>query len=112
MPDDSLDAILELTRSRKMRAPIGGESTDAQKSGSAASAVLEVSRVRFGSAKALSKAKAQDERAKLDEAKRDEKDAEEEETRKVHEARDRSAPRSGKIEQDYRFQVVKQVDKT
>ncbi len=111
MPGEALDAILELTPGRKMRGTIAGESTDKQKAQSSA-AVIEISMFRFGNAKSLAKAKSNRDRDKLDEAKRDQKDVEEEEDRKIREARERAAPRSGNIEQDYRFQVTKQLEKS
>jgi len=110
MPD-AIDTLLELTPARKMRAKFSGETTDAAHAGSVQAAKIEVTFFRFGSAKSLSKAKAQRERDKLDEEKRDDKDEEADDAQSVRNARERPTEKTGKKEDDFRFQITKQVDK-
>ncbi len=108
---DHLDALLELTPARKMRAKFSGESLDTAHQGSSQAARIEISFFRFGNAKSLAKAKSQRDRDKMDEAKREQLEEEEEDAKQVRDARERPAEKTGDKDKDYRFQITKQIDK-
>ena len=58
MAKQALDAILELSPSRKMTAQISGESLDANRNQKGpGKAIIEIASFRFGDAKSLAKAK-------------------------------------------------------
>ncbi|HEV2971482.1 MAG TPA: type VI secretion system tube protein Hcp [Pirellulales bacterium] len=104
MAKQSLDAFLELTPSRKMTAEIAGEALDSKQNESArAKALLEIMSFRFGDAKSLAKAKAADKKAAKQEGDDDDDDA----ALPVV----GTAKRTGNIEEDYRFQITKQIEK-
>lgn len=111
MAKQALDAYLELTPSKKMRAPITGESQGAGSSAESTVATIDISFFRVGSAKALAKAKSLRDRDKLDEDKQEEIDAKEEDS-DVRVARERPSVRTGDTSQDYRFQITKEVEKS
>ena len=104
MAKQALDAILELFPSRKMSAHISGESLDNDWSQqSRAKAIIEIVSFRFGDAKSLAKAKEADKKA----AKRQGDDDEDEpESGGVS-----SGKKTGNVEDDYRFQITKQIEK-
>ncbi len=112
MAGKNLDAFLELTPAKKMRAKPASEATDsAQGSSASQAAVMEITSFRFGNAKALSKAKEQRERDKLDDDKKEEKDNEQDDAQSVHNARQMPAKPTGNKEEDYRFEITKDIDK-
>ena len=108
---DHLDALLELTPARKMRAKFSGESQDTAHQGSSQAARIEISFFRFGNAKSLAKAKAQRDRDKMEEGKREQLEEEEEDAKQVRDARERPTEKTGEKDKDYRFQITKQIDK-
>jgi type VI protein secretion system component Hcp len=111
MPAKSIDAFLELTPARKMRAKPVGEATDSAHGTRASQAVpIEITSFRFGNAKALAKAKEQRERDKLDDAKKDEKDAADDDADNVRNARQLPAKPTGNKEEDYRFEITKDIE--
>jgi type VI protein secretion system component Hcp len=108
MAKDSLDAFIELTPSKKMRGSIAGEAQGTNKTASN-TALIEITFFRVGSAKSLAKAKALRDRDKLDDAKAEEVE-EKEDDGEIRIAKERMAPRTGKIEEDYQFQITKEVE--
>ena len=105
MAKESLDAILELFPSREMSAHITGESLDAEWSQkSRAKAIIEIKSFRFGDAKSLAKAKEADKKA----AKRGDDDDDDDEPPRGGVA---SGKKTGNVEDDYRFQITKDVEK-
>ena len=104
MAKQALDAFLELTPSRKMTAPIGGESLDAKQNAKGpGKAIIEIMSFRFGDAKSLAKAKEADKKAA-----KNQDDDDDVPTR----ADVAGAKRTGKVEDDYRFQISKQIEKS
>jgi type VI protein secretion system component Hcp len=105
MAKEALDAFLELTPSRKMVAQVSGESLDAKQGDKGQSkAIIEIMSFRFGDAKSLAKAKEADKKA----AKRSGDDDDEEPDR----AEVSGGKPTGKVEDDYRFQVTKQIERS
>jgi type VI protein secretion system component Hcp len=105
MAKQSLDAFLELVPARKMTAQIGGESLDAErKVGGQGRAIIEIMSFRFGDAKSLAKAKEAEKRAAA-RAGDDEEDA-------GGIAPVAGGKRTGTVEEDYRFQITKQIEKS
>ncbi len=104
--DQALDAFLELTPSKKMTVQIAGESLDAKRGESTgdAKALIEIASFRFGDAKSLAKAKEADKKAA---ARGDDDDGEDPARPSVA-----GAKRTGNVEEDYRFQITKQIDKS
>jgi type VI protein secretion system component Hcp len=111
MAKEAIDAFIELTPSKKMRGGMSGEAQGADKSADSTVATIEISFFRVGSAKALAKAKALRDRDKLDESKKDELEEKEEDS-EIRIARERPSVRTGKTEEDYRFQITKEVEKS
>ncbi len=111
MAKDALDAYIELTPSKKMRASFAGESQGAVRSKDRTVASIEISFFRVGSAQSLAKAKALRDRDKLDKGKQEELE-EKEEDGEVRIARERPSVRTGDTSQDYRFQITKQVERS
>ena len=112
MAGKNIDAFLELTPAKKMRAKPASEATDATHSSNATqAAVMEITSFRFGNSKALAKAKEQRDRDKLDDQKRDEKDNEQDDSASVHNARQLPNKPTGNREEDYRFEITKDIDK-
>jgi type VI protein secretion system component Hcp len=106
MAKQVLDAFLELIPSRKMTAEIAGEALDSKQNETArAKALLEIMSFRFGDAKSLAKAKEADKKAAKQQGGDDDDD--EDATR----ASVGSAKRTGKVEEDYRFQITKQIER-
>jgi type VI protein secretion system component Hcp len=109
---DHLDALLELTPAKKMRSKFSGEAQDSAHQGSARSARIEITFFRFGNAKSLAKAKEQRDKDKLEESKKEQLEEHEEDANENERAaRQRPTKLSGNKEQDYRFQITKQIDK-
>jgi type VI protein secretion system component Hcp len=105
MAKEALDAFLELTPSRKMVAQVSGESLDSKQGDKGSSnAIIEIMSFRFGDAKSLAKAKEADKKA----AKRSGDDDDDEPDR----AEVSAGKRTGKVEDDYRFQITKQIEKS
>jgi type VI protein secretion system component Hcp len=105
MAKQTLDAILELYPSRKMSAHISGESLDSDwTQQSRAKAIIEIASFRFSDAKSLAKAKAADKKA----SKRQGDDDEEDEPVGGEVS---IGKKTGDVEQDYRFQITKQIEK-
>jgi type VI protein secretion system component Hcp len=103
MAKQSLDAFLELTPARKMTAQIGGESLDSKTNRDGqAKEIIEIMSFRFGDAKSLAKAKEAEKKM----ASRSGDDEEDEGGVALS-----SGKRSGKVEDDYRFQITKQIEK-
>ena len=104
MAKQALDAFLELKPSRKMVAQISGESLDSkQNEAGPARAIIEIMSFRFGDAKSLAKAKEADKKAD----KRGGDDDDDEPPR----AEVAAGKKTGKVEDDYRFQITKQIEK-
>ncbi len=104
MAKQSLDAFLELVPARKMTAQIGGESLDAErKEGGQGRAIIEIMSFRFGDAKSLAKAKEAEKKA----ASRAGDDDGEEAGAPLS-----GGKLSGTVEDDYRFQITKQIEKS
>jgi type VI protein secretion system component Hcp len=111
MAGKNLDAFLELTPAKKMRSKPTSEASDSTHGAGASNATtMEITSFRFGNAKALAKAKEQRERDKLDEDKKDEQDAEQDDAQSVHNARQMPAKPTGNKEEDYRFEITKDID--
>ena len=108
MAKESLDAFIELTPSKKMRGPIAGEAQGTGKKSDGAAAI-EIKSFKAASAKALAKATALRKRSELDEDKQEELD-EKEEDGDIHVIRERPTKLTGRIDQDYRFQITKEVE--
>ena len=109
MAKEALNAHLELTPSKKMRASFAGEAQGANASASGNVARIEVTMFRFASEKELAKAKALRDRDRLDEAKQDELD-EKEEQGEVRVLSQKHGGITGNTEEDYRFQISKEID--
>jgi type VI protein secretion system component Hcp len=105
MAKQALDAILELYPSRKMVAHISGESLDSNWSQqSRAKGIIEIMSFRFGDAKSLAKAKEADKKA----AKRGGDDDDDDEPPRGEVG---TGKKTGNVEDDYRFQITKQIEK-
>jgi type VI protein secretion system component Hcp len=105
MAKQALDAYLELKPSRKMVAQVSGESLDdRQNETGRAKAIIEIMSFRFGDAKSLAKAKEADKKAAT---RGGDDDDDEEPTR----AGVSSGKKTGHVEDDYRFQITKQIEK-
>src|SRR5262249_29208698 len=103
MAKQALDAILELTPSSQMTAQIGGESLDASRNEKGRTqAIIEIMTFRFGDAKSLAKAKEADKKA----AKQQGDDDDDEPTS----AGVTASKKTGNVEEDYRFQITKQLE--
>lgn len=109
MAKEALDAHLELTPSKKMRGPVAGEAQGTNTTAANGAALIEIKSFRVGSAKSLAKAKAVKDRDKLEDSKKEEIE-EKEEDGEIRIAREKIAPRTGKIEEDYQFQITKEVE--
>lgn len=108
MAKEALDAILELSPSSNMKAEISGESLDDKLNEKGrAKAIIEIKSFRFGDAKSLAKAKEADKKA----AKNKGDDDDEEEKEPVR-ADVGTSKKTNKVEDDYRFQITKQVEKS
>jgi type VI protein secretion system component Hcp len=108
-----LDAILELTPARKMRTkPVGEESDLAHGVKAGHQASIELKSFRFGNAQSMAKAKEQRDRDKAGGKEHDEKDDAKAKTSQVHSAQQTPAQRTGKKDDDYRFQITKEIENT
>jgi type VI protein secretion system component Hcp len=109
MAPDALNAFLELTASKKMRTSFAGEAQGTTKTADSNVARIEITMFRFASEAELAKAKALRDRDKLDEAKQDQLEEKEEqgESRVLSQ---KHATTSGNTEEDFRFQISKEID--
>ncbi|HEX4000837.1 MAG TPA: type VI secretion system tube protein Hcp [Pirellulales bacterium] len=111
MAKDVLDAFIELTPSKKMRAQIAGEAQGAGSSSGSTAAKIEITFFRFGSAESLAKAKQLRDRDKMDEGKQEELEQKEEDS-EIRIARERTSKPTGETSQDYRFQITKEIERS
>lgn len=109
MAKDALDAFLELTPSKKMRIAFAGEAQGTNKTGGENVARIEVTMFRFASEQELAKAKALRDRDRLDEEKQEQLEEKEEEGEARVLSQKHAGP-SGATEEDFRFQVTKEID--
>jgi type VI protein secretion system component Hcp len=88
-----------------MVAQVAGESRDSQSEKGASKAIIEIMSFRFGDAKSLAKAKEADKKA----SKRSGDDDDDDEPVRAEVS---GGKRSGNVEDDYRFQITKQIEKS
>lgn len=109
MAKETLNAFLELTASKKMRASFAGEAQGTTKSSDGNVARIEVTMFRFSSGAELAKAKALRDRDRLTEERQEMLD-EREEQGEARVLSQKHAPPTNDREKDYQFQITKQID--
>jgi type VI protein secretion system component Hcp len=109
MAPDALNAFLELTPSKKMRSSFAGEAQGTTKTTDSNVARIEITMFRFASGAELAKAKALRDRDRLDENKQEQLE-EKEEQGEARVLTQKHASGSGKTEEDFQFQISKEID--